>query len=396
MATGPDGSVYAELGLRYQAVLAHDGIELRLVPTAGAVENLARLRDPGSGVGAGFVQAGTASPGDASALVSLGSLFFEPLWLFQRGRASVVDIRDLPGKRLSIGAPGSGTRELALRLFALDGNDPARFELLPLGPERARESLEAGQIDAAVMVTSFDSPAVRRLLADPELTLASFRRADAWVALDPHLEKLVLPQGVGDLARNLPPEDVTLLATKATLVIRRDLHSSVQYALLQAAAEIHAPPGVFHRASRFPAAEAADLPLSRHASQFYKTGAPWLQRHLPAWLATLTERLLLLLVPLAGLLPLIRVLPGLFEWVMRFRVLRLYAALKSLEGELEREGPAKGAGSFRTRLDELERRANQLRMPRSFAPLLYDFRIHLELVRGRLPAVPPAEHVPTR
>jgi len=395
MATGPDGSVYAELGLRYRAALAHDGIELRLLPTAGAVENLERLRDPGTGVGAGFVQAGTARAGDATELVSLGSLFFEPLWLFHRGRASVVDIRDLPGKRLSIGASGSGTRELALRLFALDGNDPSRFELLPLAPERARASLEAGQIDAAAMVTSFESPAVKRLIADPELTLASFHRADAWVALDPHLEKLVLPQGVGDLARNLPPKDVTLLATKATLVIRRDLHDSAQYALLQAAAEIHAHPGVFHRAARFPAPETADLPLSRHASQFYKTGAPWLHRHLPAWLAAVVERLLLLLVPLAGLVPLIRTLPGLFEWVMRFRVLRLYAALKSLEAELEREGPGKGAGSFRTRLDELERSANRLSIPRSFAPLLYDFRIHLELVRGRLPAVAPAEHAPT-
>jgi TRAP-type uncharacterized transport system substrate-binding protein len=385
MATGPEGSVYGELGPRYGEALAHAGIELRLLTTAGAVDNLARLRDPQSGVGVGFVHAGTARSGDSNELVSLGSLFFEPLWLFQRGRGSGVESHDLPGKRLSIGTEGSGSRELALRLLGLDGIDRSRFELLPLTPERACEQLATGAIDAAAMVTSFESAAVRRLIGDPDVTLASFPRADAWVALNPHLEKLMLPEGVGDMARNLPPKDVTLLATRATLVVRSDLHASLQYALLEAASGIHASAGVFNRASRFPAPEAADLPLSRHAAQFYKTGPPWLQRHMPPWLAVLAERFLLLLIPLAGLAyPLTRMLPALYQWGMRYRILRLYAGLKSLEIQLEREGAGGSEDVFRARLHELERRANHLRIPKTFSPLLYNFRVHLEFVRARL------------
>ena len=398
MATGPDGNVYAELGPRYRSALARSGIELRLQPTAGAVENLARLRDPASEVGVGFVQAGAASTGGADDVVSLGSVFFEPLWLFSRARASGGDIRGWLGTRLSVGPEGSGTRELALRLLALERIDPSSLELLPLTPQEAGERLTRGEIDAAAIVTSFDSPVVRRLIADPEITLASFRRADALAALDFHLDKLVLPEGVGDLARNLPPRDVTLLATKASLAVRRDLDPALQYLLLETAAEIHGGAGLFHGAGRFPGAEAPDLPLSPYARQFYKTGAPWLQRHLPFRLAVFGERFLLLLIPLAGLVyPALRSLPSVYAWSMRRRILKLYAALKSVEADMEGTEGTGNDGPLLGRLDELERRANRLRIPGQFSPLLYDFRIHLGLVRSRLAGtagrVPPGGEV---
>jgi TRAP-type uncharacterized transport system substrate-binding protein len=385
MATGPQGGAYSSFGPRYREALARAGVELRLLETAGAVENLVRLRDPRSEVSVGFLHAGAASAGDSSELVSLGSVFFEPLWLFYRGRASAVDIRDLPGRRFSIGPEGSATRQMTLRLLALDGADPSRFDLLPLTPEQAGESLLRGDIDACAMVTSFDAPVVRRLLADPDVTVASFRRADAWLALDPHLDKLVLPEGVGDPARNLPPKEVVLLATKASLVVRRDLDPALQYLLLEAASEIHAPAGVFHRAGRFPSPEAADVPLSRYASQFYKTGVPWLQRHLPFWLAVLGERFLLLLIPLLGVAyPLLRVLPPLYQWSMSSKIFRLYGELKALEAEMEKEETGASGDALRARLDELERRANHIRIPGTFSPLLYNFRGHLDLVRSRL------------
>ena len=45
MVTGPEGGAYYEFGKRYREILAREGIELRLLPTAGAIENLALLRD---------------------------------------------------------------------------------------------------------------------------------------------------------------------------------------------------------------------------------------------------------------------------------------------------------------------------------------------------------------
>ena len=385
MATGPAGSAYADVGARYREILGRSGIELRLLPTAGAVENLSKLREPRAGVGAGFVQAGTASPEDGTALASLGTVFYEPLWLFARGLPPGAGLTWLLGKRVSIGPEGSGTRRLALRLLALNGVDGHALELLGLSPEEAGESLLRGEIAAAAILTSWDAPVVRRLLAAPDVALASFARADAYVALDPFMNKLVLPMGVGDLGHNKPPADTLLLAPKASLVVRRDLHPALRYLLLEAAAEVHAAPGVFSRAGQFPAAEAIDLPLADEARQFYKTGRPWLQRSLPLWAAVLVERLLLLLIPIVGVIyPAIRLLPPVYQWSMQRRIVRLYGELKLIEAALDDQGGGPVEGDLLGRLDALERNAGHLRVPVLFSASLYTLKHHITLVRQRL------------
>ena len=385
MATGPAGGAYADVGARYREILGRYGVEVRLVPTAGAVENLARLRDPRSGVSAGFLQAGTVSPPDAEALASLGTVFFEPLWVFCRGFPPGGGLAWLMGKRMSIGPEGSGTRRLALRLLALNGVEPGRIELLALSPEEAGEKLLRGEIAAAAILTSWDAPVVRRLLAAPDVTLANFPRADAYVALDPFMNKVVVPTGVGDLANNRPPSDTALIAPKASLVVRKDLHPALQYLLLEAASEVHAVPGIFHRAAQFPAAETIDLPLSDEARQFYKTGRPWLQRNLPLGLAVFVERLLILLIPVVGVVyPALRLLPPLYAWSMQRRIVRLYGELKLIEADLDDRGDGKEAGDLVGRLDGLERSANQLRVPVLFSATLYTLKHHIGLVRQRL------------
>jgi TRAP transporter TAXI family solute receptor len=385
MATGPEGSAYAVVGARYRAILARSAVDLRLRSTAGAVENLARLREAASGVSVAFAQAGTATEEDADVLASLGTVFYEPLWVFHRGLDEVRGFSALRGKRVSIGPEGSGTRALALRTLALGGIDAGSPGLLPLPPGEAADRLIRGEIDAAVMVASWDSPLVHQLLAAPGVRLASFPRADAHLALNPYLNKLVLPAGVGDLGRNIPPADVVLVAPKTSLVVRRDLHPALQHLLLDAAAEIHSPPGLFHRAGEFPAAEAIDLPLSADARQFYKSGRPFLQRYLPFWLAVLAERLLVLLVPLVGVAyPLVRSLPALYAWNMRRRIFRLYGELKLVEVEMEARKAGESADGLLARLDDLDERVSHLRVSRGQAAHAYTLRHHIRLVRARL------------
>ncbi len=385
MATGPDRSAYASFGARYREILARSGVDLRLRPTAGALENVALLRDPASGVSVAFSQAGTVTAEDAAALASLGTVFYEPLWLFHRGLDPNAAYSALRGKRLSIGPEGSGTRALALQTLALGGIDTRSPDLLALAPADAAERLVRGEIDAAAMVTSWESPVVRQLLSAPGVLLASFPRADAHVALNPYLSKLVLPAGVGDMARNVPPADVVLVAPKASLVVRRDLHPGIQYLLLEAADEVHSPPGLFHRAGEFPAPEAIDLPLSADARHFYKSGPPFLQRYLPFWLAVLAGRLLVVLVPLVGVAyPVAKSLPAAYAWMMRRRVFRLYGELKLIE--LETEGRAAGASAqpLVARLDDLEERVSRLHVSRGQSPHAYTLRHHIRLIREKL------------
>ena len=332
MSTGAPGGAYDELARRYQTILARSHVELRLIESAGAVENLERLNDPQSDVSVAFVQNGLTSEARSPKLVSLGTVSYEPMWLFYQGAAPGLHLEGLRGRKVSIGPEGSGSRAIALELLSRNGIGPQAAELLPLPLAETGEELLAGKIGAAILVASWDAPVVHRLLADSHVDLASFPRANAYVALYPFLNTLTLPAGVGSLAADRPPNDVTLLAPKTSLVVRRDLHPAIQSLLLDAAAEVHSGAGVFNKSGQFPAAEQFDVPLSSEARQFYKAGRPFLQRYLPFWLAVLAGRLLVLLIPVVGVAyPLLRILPALYDWSMRRKVFRLYGELKFIE-----------------------------------------------------------------
>jgi TRAP-type uncharacterized transport system substrate-binding protein len=383
MATGPAGGAYAAYGARYREILARHGLDVRLRPTVGDVENLKLLRDPRSGVVAALLQAGTTTAQESPELVSLGTVALQPVWIFRRGEPQAE--RVFAGQRISIGPEGSGTRALMMRLLRLLGGGAGAWTLLDLPPSVAAEELQAGRIDGMALVAGWDSPIVRRLLVAPGVSLVGFKRADAYVALEPILQKVVLPEGVGDLAQDRPPRDVSLLATESSLVVRDELNTAVKYLLLDAAAEIHGGPGIFHGAGRFPAAEAIDLPLGEEARRFHKTGQPFFHRHLPYWLAVPVERLLLVLVPFVGLaVPLLRMAPELYRGVVQRRFVRLYGELKMIESELEARGPGSDMADLKRRASDLEQRADHLQVPLSFSRWLYTLKQHIRLVRERL------------
>ncbi len=392
MATGPQGSAYVEFGKLYRDLLARDGIDLRLVTTAGAVENLARLRDPRSEVQVGFLSGGLTSPAASADLRSLGAIAYEPLWLFTRTGAAVQGLPDLQAKRLSVGLEGSATRVLSLELLKLNTRDISSIQLLGLPPEGAAEDLLQGRIDAATMLTSWESPAVQRLIIADSLTLMSFPRADAYIALKPYLTKVIVPAGVGDLATNRPPRDVTLLATRSSLVVREDLHPALQYLLLEAAVQVHSKAEVFQKPGEFPAAQSVDLQLSSHAVHFYKSGRPFLQRYLPFWLAIMGEQLLVLAIPVAGILyPLANGVSKLYAWGMRRRIFLIYGELRWLENELEDRGAGQSADRLLTRLRDLERRTNRVRVASPYMSMLYTLKAHINLVRGKLERTPSSQ-----
>jgi len=254
-----------------------------------------------------------------------------------------------------------------------------------LTPHDAGEQLLSGRIDAALMVAGWESPVVRRLLASNEVELVSFPRADAYTALYPYLNKVTVPAGVGDLARDRPPADAALLAPKTSLVVRKELHPAIQYLLLDAATQIHSGAGIFQKAGQFPAAESVDLPLSDAARQFHKTGRPFLQRYLPFWAAVFLWGLILFLIPVVGAFyPLFRVAPALYGWGMRRRIFRLYGELKFLERDLDRRDPGEDADDLAKQLEQLEGRANHLQVPLAYTNLLYNLRRDIQLVRERL------------
>ena len=384
MATGAEGGANYELGTRYREILAREGVELQLRPTTGSMENLRRLRDSKSGVSVGFVQGGTTNKKESPELESLGTIFYEPLWLFRRAEIG-NSMQRLRGRRLSIGPEGSGGRALALQIMSRTKIDSIVGELSGFTPQAAAEKLIAGEIDAAFIVTGWESPAIRSLLNAKAIELDSYLYADALIAIYPFLNKLVLPAGVVDLLDTRPPADVVLLAPKASLAVRADLHSALQYLLLDAAVQIHSQPGIFQKAGQFPAAESIDLPLSGEAQRFYKSGRPFLQGYLPFWIATLVEKTLVVLIPLAALLyPGFKLLPQMYDWMMQLKIRRLYDEIRSIESDMEIQGPEFDANALNARLNQIDQRANHLQLPTVYASNLYTLRSHIDLVRTRL------------
>ena len=117
ITTGGEAGAYYQFAQRYAAILAKNGITLEVKSSAGSLENLSRLQADEAQVG--FVQGGVMPPKedpdaeDDSGLLSLGSLFYEPVWVFYRGERDLTRLTELRGKRIAIGQEGSGVRQLA-------------------------------------------------------------------------------------------------------------------------------------------------------------------------------------------------------------------------------------------------------------------------------------------
>ena len=391
LATGPDGSSYAVFGKRYKSMLAKQGIVLNLRPTAGAVENLALLNDPKSGVQLGFVDGGLTKPkaddDDDGDLVSLGTLCYEPLWFFTRNVPTDTDLglSGLHNKRVSVGPQGSVSQAMVDELIKRKALDIGSFKRLTLTPEDSAEALLQGRIDAVVLVSSYASPVVRKLAKADGIDLASFNRADAYAAIFPALTKRNFPAGVADLLNYKPSADVTLLATKTSLVAREDLHPALQYLLLDVIAQVHARNGIFQKAGEFPAAESLDVPLSDAARHYYKSGRPFLQRFMPFWLAAMVEQLALLLLPILGLTyPLVKGLWALYGWGMQRRIFALYGELHWVESQIDQLGARPAPQDLRDRMVKLRERTHRVRVPAKFMPLLYSLKDTLASVGDRL------------
>jgi TRAP-type uncharacterized transport system substrate-binding protein len=139
MATGPEGGANYQLGDRYREFLARSGVELKLKPTAGSLENLELLRDSKSDVSAALVLGGAARGVESSGVESLGTVGYEPLWLFHRSEIG-GNLRGLAGRRVSIGPEGSGARAFALDVLKRTKTEGTIGEWLGYSPQVAAEN----------------------------------------------------------------------------------------------------------------------------------------------------------------------------------------------------------------------------------------------------------------
>ncbi|HXZ97213.1 MAG TPA: TAXI family TRAP transporter solute-binding subunit [Burkholderiales bacterium] len=387
ITSGPEGSTFQTTAKKYQKILARSGVKLRILPSGGSLENLNRLNNPSFHVDVGFVQGGVSGGMNIDKLVSLGSIFHEPLDIFYRGTAPVIRLSELSGRRLAIGPEGSGTRFLALALLKANGIEPGGSTvLLDLSGEDAAQALIHGKIDAAfLMGDSATVQVMRELFLTPGVRLMNFEQAEAYIRRFPYLNALELPMGSIDLGKNIPEHDVSLIAPTVELIAREDLHPALSDLLIEAAHEVHASAGLLRRAGEFPAPLEHEFRVSDDAKRYYTSGKSFLYRHLPFWVASLVDRMLVILVPIVVLLiPGLRMTPTLYRWRIRSRINRWYGALLALERDMRAATTPEEREELLARLDDIQKAVTRMKMPRSFADQFYGLRGHIIFVRGVL------------
>jgi ABC-type nitrate/sulfonate/bicarbonate transport system substrate-binding protein len=391
LATGPAQSAYDEFGKRYKKALAANGIEVALLPSQGSSDNLRLLREGKADLG--FVQGGSneRATTEESGLESLGSLFVEPVWLFYRAdsarkvtaTATLTSLTQLQGLRLNVGTAGSGVPSLMDKLFDANNIDKSRIVISQLEQTPATVAFLGKELDAIVFASAPESLMVQMLLQTPGVKLMDFAQSEAYSRRFPFLTPVVLPRGVVDLARDLPPADLRLVATTTALLTREKTHPALLQLFAQAARDLHSPAGWFNRAGTFPNLEHSEYAISREAERAIKGGQPFLQRYLPFWVANLVERMWLALgIILAILLPLSRIVPPLYQFRIRSRVFRWYGQLREIEHHMQLEGANTAALS--SELDALEQKVARITVPLSYADELYALRSNINLVRRKL------------
>jgi TRAP-type uncharacterized transport system substrate-binding protein len=387
MATAFKGASFDFYGRQYREIFARYNIDLELRETAGAVENIKLLQDPNSGVQATFTTGGISDGKHAPGVLSLGTVYTQPFWIFYTSNEVIDRLSQLKGKRIAVGPVGSATRFTAEQILGKGGVTSETATLLPFGGSAADKALRDGEVDAVWIIGVPEATAVQSFLRNPKVRLMSFPMGEAFTRIFPGVTRMVLPQGVIDIDRVIPPNDVPLIGTTSKILIRGDLHPEIVQLLLQTMKEVHEGADIFHGAGQFPNGIDTEYPVAQTAIDFYKNGPSFMQRHLPLWLSVHVQRAIAVVVTgLAIGFPLFRFLPQLYNWVTRRRLFYWYGQLKALEASFEANPNDKHLLEKQVEIERIEDAVSHIRFPLTFSDQLYNLRSHIDIVRRKIAA----------
>lgn len=383
IAAGIKGGAFEHIANRYKARLARHHITLNF-RFASAGESARLITDPKSGVSAAFLFGGLLTSEEAPDIVSLGRIDAAPFWIFYRAGETLDRLSQLKGKRAYVTV---ATGDLVDRILAANGVKPGDMAVSPeRGAPAAAKLLQGGEVDVAILPPiDLNAPSIQTMLRDANIRLMNVSQAEAIMRLFPSLNKLVLPQGVIDLEKNIPPSDVSLIGSTSAFVVRKELHPELKYLLAQVLKEEHSGGGVFQRPGEFPSIIDPELPMAEEAVDYYKNGPSFLQRYLPFWMINYAKRVAAIVVTaVAIIIPLFTFTPKLYAWLLNLRLLRLYRSLRSVNSRLRECLTAEQIGTLQGELETIDHAANVL--PMRHSDVFFALLMHIDMTRTRLAA----------
>lgn len=382
ISSGQIGGEYYSDAKKYSKEFKEHNINLEVHDSNGSRQNIKRLLDHKTDIA--IVQGGTIF--DNEKVVSLGSLYYEPLLIFYNKDLPIQYLSDLKGYKIAIGKEGSGTQVLSNELLKSNNINSSNSNLLAISSKDAAKGLIDGNIDVAFFVTSVHSETIKPLLFNDKLTLFNFARADAYVQKFPYLTAIKLYEGIISFDNNLPNRDITLIAPTANIVVRDDFNASLSILLLQALKKIHGNHDLFAKPEFFPNYQTTSIPVTDATKRFYNNGPPFLMRYFPFWIASLLDRLIVMIIPIIVLfIPFLKAFPPVYRWRIRSKIYSWYTELQKVDdyiiGKTLNDEEYEAMNKI---LDKVSTKASKVETPLSYVDQLYNLQVHIELVKKRL------------
>ena len=382
IATGSQTGNYYTTALAYQALLQEEGIKVTILNSAGSVENLSLLKEKKADIA--FVQNGIA--GNKHNVELLASLYYEPLWIFYKNDNYTMDyVIQLIGKTIAIGKSQSGTEHLSRMILQDNGITSKNTNIINLSTTQAKEKLIQGEIDGLFIVSSAQSSIIKALLEEPTINLLSIKRSKAYSQKYSFLESLNLYEGTIDLYKNLPDEDIRLLATTANLVANSDVPEELIRILMKKVQFIHSSKTLFSQDNQFPNTSNTNLVINEEALKYLKNGDSFLEKIFPYWIASNIDRLKILLIPILTLMfPLFKGVLPLYQWTMRSKIYRWYDQVN----EIDQHIPSMSKEEQLQTIKDLEALKLEIqketKVPLSFMGEYYNLIMHIDMICKKL------------
>ncbi len=384
IATGSENGNYYKTALRYKKLLEKDNVKVNVLTSSGSIDNVKLLKE--HKVDIAFIQNGTITQEEVPHIKALASVYYEPLWIFYKNPGYSIDyVIQLITKKISIGAMGSGTKDLAINILKDNGIDDTNSKLLNYSSSKAKDELLRGNIDAMFVVSSYDSPIVKELLSNPDISILSVKRAKAYGQKYSFLEALTLYEGTIDLYTNTPSENVNLLSTTANLVVNEDFSDDLKRIFLKKIVEAHNIKTPFSKAGEFPNIFNMTLEIDEEAKRYFEYGDTFLEKIFPYWIASNIDRLKILLIPLLTLLlPLFKGAFPLYTWSMRSKIYKWYDEVKEIDSHMEELSKDKLKVELKKLEDLRKEISEETKVPLSFMGEYYNLQLHIDHVKERI------------
>lgn len=393
IATATVNGGYHRFGMQLKAALEKKGLKVNLRPSAGSFDNLKLLSDPDSRVSVAFCQSGAERyiEGGTYNIRALGSLYYEPLWIFYRKDSHLTSFSDMKKMKVAIGLAGSGT-QLISKVLLKEHKIPESC-WVPIGSSEAVKALLENRVQALFLVGPANDPMnkqkphplLSQLISNPAIDLLADKQIEAYISRMPELSAVRIGEGLLDIEKNFPAAPLTLISPMATLLCRSDLNSAIAVLILQTCREIQSEGSWLEKGGQFPSKQGVTLPLLPEAKQYLEKGPSFYHRIIPFRVAIWIDRLLIMIIPLiAVIFPLAKMAMPSFLWFIRRKIGLKYRGIMAIKARIASGAIENTIDADIAQLHDYEEKLDRMIQPLGLSYDFYRLKAEIKKLRDNL------------